>query len=221
MPSLWLSFCNELWDSLRCLCWQRAASTTPSFSVQGLGPCVPAWAQPDTHRHVGPLLHPSALRSVIGDGGKTPCLGTQRGCWVRGRRDPLQCDCPYTAVLRAGRGQPARSTLHAYGDPLNQSPVLCVHAACVCQGDPGTKSMQSWWVKGAQQTLLSHQMGQNYHWDTSSAELFEGKAILSPEILRSDQRCNRRGKAHEAQPIQLLMWKLVYWLNTALMYLHL
>lgn len=64
-------------------------------------------------------------------------------------------------------------------------------------------------------------MGQNYHWDTSSGELFEGKAILAPEMVQSDQRCNRRGKAYEAQPIQLLIWKMIYWLKTSLIYLHL
>ena len=92
-----------------------------------------------------------------------------------------------------------------HGDLPNHSAVWCVHAAWVCHGDLGTKAVQSWWVEGAQQSLLQHGMGKNSPCDTSSAEAFEGKAMLSPEILQNDRNCNRRGKAYEAQPIQLLM----------------
>lgn len=89
-----------------------------------------------------------------GDGEKTPCVGIWKGCLVGGRSDPTYCDCLYMTVLCAGTGQTAWSTLPIYGDLPNHSPVLSVHAARMGQGDPGTRSVQSQWVKCAQQTLL-------------------------------------------------------------------
>lgn len=82
-------------------------------------------------------------------------MGRKVPVWELGKDTELEAEgIPYMAMLRAGRGQPAQSTLHTYVDLLKHSPVLCVHAACVCQGDPGIKSMQSQWVKDAQQILL-------------------------------------------------------------------
>lgn len=142
---------------LLTLCSQH--SITPSFSEQGLEPHMPAWGQPNTYRHLGPPHDPSALLPMRGNGEKTPCVGIWKGCLAGGRSDPIYHDCLCMTVLCAGTGQPTWSTLPMYGNHPNHSPVLSVHAALMGQGDPGTRSVQSHWVKRAQQNLLYHQRG--------------------------------------------------------------
>lgn len=164
---------------------------------------MPAWAQLNTYRHLGPPHEPSALWPMRGNGEKTPCVGIWKGClgwrqeWSHIPWLPMH-DCAAcwhrtanlehsSHVCKPSKSQPSTvcaCCLHGPGRSRHQ--ICAVSLSEVCSTKPSVPPK-----------------GETNPGDTSSGELFEEAAMLPPVIL---QRCSRKGKAYEAEFVQQLIW---------------